>query len=170
MKVLVKKKSAKEIKTKYGLKTKYNILITGPNGGDRWVEAWGSPESDTWGEGDTIDVELESREYEGKTYWDVKTVHPMEVLRRRIDALEKDVEALKGKGAPYKPMEKAGFDDAELASDLPPPHTDEDYAKEDRGEIKKTLKQQSQNRDNTFNNFSALVFPISFFVDIPYSQ
>lgn len=74
------------VQTKYGEKTKYSIK----DSNERWYSCW---DRDMAGvkQGDTIEGEVLSREYNGKTYYDFKLPRKEDLLERRIEALEKAV-------------------------------------------------------------------------------
>ena len=59
----------KDINTKFGLKQKQSLKATQRN--DTYLDFWCSPLTDAWRIGDTIEVEVKSREYNGKTYYDI---------------------------------------------------------------------------------------------------
>lgn len=60
----------KEITTKFGIKQKNSIKAV--EEGDKYLSFWVSPATRDWKVGDEISVEsVTSREYNGKTYWDI---------------------------------------------------------------------------------------------------
>lgn len=70
--VTIKVKKSKTVKTKYGEKTKYDLLCIGKSGTETWVSVWGGQETDGWREGQEVSLELEKNEYNGKTFWNGK--------------------------------------------------------------------------------------------------
>ncbi|MDI6726645.1 MAG: hypothetical protein QMD32_06740 [Smithellaceae bacterium] len=54
--------------TKYGPKTKLGLLCK-----DVWYDAWAGQWNQAWREGQTIEVEIESRDYQGKAYFSIRT-------------------------------------------------------------------------------------------------
>lgn len=61
----------KEIQTKFGLKQKNSIKAT--QFGDNFLSFWVSPMTNEWAVGKEIEVlEVKSREYNGKTYYDIQ--------------------------------------------------------------------------------------------------
>jgi len=61
----------KDINTKYGPKKK--SAIKAAEYGENWLDYWLSPQTQDWKVGDTVEVEaVTPREYNGKTYYDIK--------------------------------------------------------------------------------------------------
>jgi hypothetical protein len=111
-KLKIKRKTSKQINTKFGPATKYGFLCVSENGNEEWVNAFSNPTSDAWQEGDEVDHPVASREYNGKTYYDFKFERssPTNELRERVEALEKNVSWLISevelmKGENLKPTE-----------------------------------------------------------------
>lgn len=86
MKLKIDKIMEKEVETKYGLKKKISYIC-----GGQYYSAWANTWNVGWNVGDEIDVEVESREYNGKTYYDIKP--PMKPEQKvQQDKLDKILE------------------------------------------------------------------------------
>ena len=64
------RKTEKMINTSRGQSKKYSLQLQDSEG-TLWASAWHNNISSQWREGDTIDIVLKPREWEGKTYYDV---------------------------------------------------------------------------------------------------
>jgi hypothetical protein len=66
MKLQINKITRKEIDTKYGKKWKIAVFAD-----NKWYGAWAQPWNRGWREGQTIDVEVKEREWNGKPQYDI---------------------------------------------------------------------------------------------------
>lgn len=63
----------KDVQTKFGMKAKNSLKAKEYN--TNWLGFWCNAETDKWKVGDEVSVEdVTSREYNGKTYYDIKTI------------------------------------------------------------------------------------------------
>ena len=116
-KLKIKRKTSKIVKGGY---TKYGFLCVNQEGEEEWINAFSNATSDKWDEGDVIDHEFTSREYNGKQYYDFKFERntPAGSAGNKIEEkLDLIISLLKGKD--------------ELP---PPPHRDEDKPWDDGDE------------------------------------
>jgi hypothetical protein len=61
----------KDVQTKFGTKQKFSVKAT--QYGDNYLDVWSSPVTRNWKTGDEVEVlSVDTREYQGKTYYDVK--------------------------------------------------------------------------------------------------
>jgi len=90
--VVIKRKTEKIINTKYGKKKKYSLLCPGKEG-DQWISVWSSAEADSWSEGDEVIMNITSREYNGKTYYDGKPIVP-NYAKMQVELLEQILNVL----------------------------------------------------------------------------
>lgn len=97
--LLLKKKIAQEVKTKFGPKTKYSFLVTSDQGKTFYVSTWANEKTGSWKEGETVEMDLTEREYMGKIYFDGKPYEPTitEVYR----GIQEILDILKGKVATF---------------------------------------------------------------------
>lgn len=115
--VLIKKKSSKQIQTKYGEKTKFSLLCQGQKG-EQWVSVWANADTNGWKEGQTVTMEIAPREYQGKTYYDGTVIKAdyFEVLGEINNKLNDIIAMLSAKT---------------VNEELPPPLTDDDIPGDD---------------------------------------
>lgn len=73
--------------------TKCNIKTT--NG--EWISGFKSALTDTFVEGDTVELEVEEKQYNGKTYLNFKSPSKYDMLEARIDRIEDFLKRLKDK-------------------------------------------------------------------------
>lgn len=66
MRIKIDKISRKEIDTKYGKKWKLGVFSN-----NKWYSAWSQPWNRGWREGETIDVEITERQWNGKPMFDI---------------------------------------------------------------------------------------------------
>lgn len=117
MKLNIEKVFRKEVGTKYGKKWKVSYKM-----GDTWYNAWEGAWNSRFNEGDTIDLEeigasVESREYNGKTYYDIKgpkndyraPSNSSEVLTELKDIKSMVIEILKATQRDHEPGEDIPF-------------------------------------------------------------
>lgn len=94
MKLTIERLSKKNVTTKFGEKMKLGIFYQ-----DKWYGAWEADWNKSWQEGDVIEADVEEREYNGTTYYDLKKPDPIKAklieLERRIEALEDPVNTAK---------------------------------------------------------------------------
>ena len=83
----------KEVNTKFGLKHKTGVLFK--ETGDVWHDLWKKKSELTVGQ--VVEGTRDSREYEGKIYWDFKFPKKDEVLTAKTGDLEKRVTLLENK-------------------------------------------------------------------------
>lgn len=107
------KKTSTVAKTKYGPKNKYNLFVRSSKS-DFWASAWENKVTKDWREGQEIEVDIETSEYQGKPQY---TLRPFErSINEVYDLLLEVKKILVGKG-----FEKA-IEDKEPAM-----QKDEDY-------------------------------------------
>lgn len=70
-KVKIKEIDTKTVETKYGEKQKIDIKVPGKEG-DYTLSGFANSVNRTWKVGDTVEVEIETREVNGKTYYNYK--------------------------------------------------------------------------------------------------
>jgi len=85
--------SEKEVNTKFGVKQKTGVMFK--ETGDIWHDIWKA--KNQLKEGQVLEGTRESREYNGKIYWDFKLPKKDEVASIKTDALEKRVKILEDK-------------------------------------------------------------------------
>lgn len=71
----------RDVATKFGLKKKISFLF-----GDKWAECWVDKRVQSLKAGDEVEGELTSREYNGKTYWDLILPKAGDENFKRIEA------------------------------------------------------------------------------------
>lgn len=140
MRLKIDKISRKEINTTRGLSWKLSIFS-----GNQWYGAWAADWNAGWREGQTIDVELKTRQFNGKTYTDIKGLtqagqpsqqmvpdsHVLDEISRNVGQVMIEVLEIKKmmadltelQGAPLAPTPEANQSGPE---EEVPPHTDED--------------------------------------------
>jgi hypothetical protein len=88
----VLKKTEKTIQTKFGPKQKYSFQLDAGKG-PFWCGAWKNDITSAWREGESYEMDVRPREYEGKQYFDVYTPKPqdemLEILKRIEAKLDK---------------------------------------------------------------------------------
>lgn len=105
--------SEKEINTKFGPKKKTGVMFK--ETGDIWHDIWKA--ANQLSVGQVLEGTRDSREYNGKIYWDFKLPKKDEVAVIKTDALEKRVKVLedevfKGKAVPStESSDPDGLDD-----------------------------------------------------------
>lgn len=67
MKIKIERLIKREKETKYGQKIQYAI-----QSGDKWYQSWEGNWNREWSEGDEVEGDVVGREYQGKTYYDLK--------------------------------------------------------------------------------------------------
>lgn len=87
--VTIKKKSSKMVDTKYGAKKKYNIQVLTSKNRELWVDGFANSVSDDWTEGQTVEMDIESREYNGKTYYGFKTPKLEQIILEKLENIER---------------------------------------------------------------------------------
>jgi len=85
--------TSKDVNTKFGPKQKTGVLFK--ETGDVWHDIWKA--ANQLSVGQVLEGTRESREYNGKIYWDFKLPKKDEVLTAKTGDLEKRVERLETK-------------------------------------------------------------------------
>ena len=92
--------------TRYGRKQKMAIRV---EGNDNWIWGFYNITNSRWEKGDEVDITIEKREYNGKTYHDFR-MPPQTVNRDEFEALVKRVQALEGgQGEAKEPLDDIPF-------------------------------------------------------------
>lgn len=92
--VKIKKISSLEVDTKYGKKKKLNLQVIGAKG-EQFVDGFANQITETWKEGDVVDIDITPREWNGKTYYGFKAPKIEEIILRELSEIK---EMLKGLG------------------------------------------------------------------------
>lgn len=120
-KLLILKKNTSQVSTKYGLKDKISFQLKSDKG-TFWASCFKHPIADAWHEGTTQEMDLEQKEYNGKTFWNIilpkggQNPQVMDALKRIEEKLDRLLRL----------SEEKIFDDVPEASDQeePPPEDD----------------------------------------------
>lgn len=84
MKILIEKLNLQEIQTQRGPATKISI-----GSGGKWYSCFKGQWNSAWREGQEIEVDVEQKEYNGKTYFNIKT--PVDAKGGNIQGLLQDL-------------------------------------------------------------------------------
>lgn len=84
--VTIQKITSKMVDTKWGKKKKLNLQVKSDKGLG-WVDGFAGPVTDMWSEGDTVVVDISSREYNGKTYYSFKAPRLEELVLAKLDQI-----------------------------------------------------------------------------------
>lgn len=87
------KLSRKKVTTKFGEKEKFDVNGQSEKG-TFWADAWVNKDTQDWSEGQTVTGYIESRQYNGKTYY---TVRPVSLEEKILEKLERIETLLSGK-------------------------------------------------------------------------
>ena len=96
MKIKLQKITSKDIQTKYGVKQKLGLFD-----GKTWYGCWKNKTTATYKEGDIVEGDITSREYNGQTYYDFE---PISIEQRIEIKLDKILELLSDKNENEKPF------------------------------------------------------------------
>ena len=110
-KLTIKRKDVKKVNTKYGEKEKHNFLLESDKG-EFWAGCFANAVTEAWKEGDVVDMVLKSREYQGKTYWDIIPPKPMDLILESLKRIEAKL------GIAEEPQD-------DFVDDVPPPDEDD---------------------------------------------
>ena len=94
-KLKILKKTIKAVTTKYGEKRKHVFQLEGSKG-PFWADCFANPMTSEWREGDVREMELQSREYEGKTYWNIVTPKAQDFIAEALKRIESKLDRLLG--------------------------------------------------------------------------
>lgn len=106
--VTIKRRTSKQVDTKYGKKDKLNLLVLTEKGKEIWIDGFASAATNEWLEGAKIEVEIVSRDYQGKIYYGFKTPRQEDLIMKELKEIKQLILQLGGN----KP------------EDEPPPHED----------------------------------------------
>lgn len=81
----------KENKTSKAGKAYESVSIKAEEFGDRFINGFGSFATKDWEEGKEVEVEIETKEYNGKEYLNFKVLTATDKLEDRVAKLEKEV-------------------------------------------------------------------------------
>ena len=91
-------KIAKSGKNKGGEYTSISIKV---EGSESWLNGFGTKSNEDWQKGDEIEVDIESKEWNGKTYYNIKnpsgkiSQEDFNALSDRVQTLERDIVNMK---------------------------------------------------------------------------
>lgn len=116
-KLKILRKTSSTVQTKYGPKEKHAFQLEGSKG-PFWADCFANSITAEWREGDIQEMEIVPREYQGKTYYNIVTPKPadliFECLKRIEEKIDRMLESTGNELPPEADMSEPPPDDSDI--------------------------------------------------------